>query len=201
MKKNLSGIYLVVDPKMGMEFLEPKVKAILKGGISVIQIWDHWDVNQDRLAFITKLQSIVQDIPILINNDLDLALLAKADGVHFDHPDNVPDSITEGLIVGVTLSNRVDWNALNQGPVDYISFCSMFPSSSTDACELVDFQVVREAKENFQGSVFASGGISLENADQIIDLGVSGIALISGLLQSDNPEQTTRDFVNKMIKE
>lgn len=200
MKKELSGLYLVVDPKMGMEYLEPRVKAIVKGGISVIQVWDHWAENQDKIRFLAEFRSISGNVPIIINNDLQLATLAKVDGVHFDNPESIPDSIANHLIVGVTLSNRVDWNALNQGPVDYISFCSMFPSSSTDACELVDFQVVREAKEHFRGSVFASGGISLENVDQIIGLGVSGVAIISGLLKANNPEQTTKKFIDKLNK-
>lgn len=198
MKKKLAGLYLVVDPKMGMDYLKPRVKAIVKGGINVIQVWDHWAVDQDKVGFVTELRSIANNVPVIINNHVDLALSARADGVHFDHLNQIPDSIADQLIVGVTLSNRTDWTLLNQGPVDYISFCSMFPSSSTDACELVDFRVVREAKKNFHGSVFASGGISLDNADQIIGLGVSGIALISGLLKAEDPEKTTRAFINKL---
>ncbi|MEQ8553972.1 MAG: thiamine phosphate synthase [Cyclobacteriaceae bacterium] len=200
MKREISGLYLVVDPKMGMEYLESRVSAIVKGGISVIQVWDHWDENQDKIAFITKLRSLAGDVPVIINNDLGLALATNTDGVHFDQLDQVPDAIPEQLMIGVTLSDRVDWESLNRRPVDYISFCSMFPSSSTDTCDLVDFQVVREAKEKFHGSVFASGGISLDNADQILDLGVSGIALISGLLKAKDPEKTTKAFVDKLIK-
>tara|TARA_Y100001972_G_scaffold125268_1_gene176130 strand:+ start:1120 stop:1725 length:606 start_codon:yes stop_codon:yes gene_type:complete len=200
MKKEISGLYLVVDPKMGMEYLESRVSAIVKGGISVIQVWDHWDKNQDKMTFITKLRSLAGGVPVIINNDLGLALTTNADGVHFDRLDQVPDAMPEQLMVGVTLSDRVDWGSLNKRPVDYISFCSMFPSSSTDTCALVDFQVVREAKDKFYGSVFASGGISLDNADQILDLGVSGIALISGLLKAKDPEKATKAFVDKLNK-
>ncbi len=198
MKKQLKGLYLVVDPKMGMEYLEPRVRAIVNGGISVIQVWDHWEEGQDKLKFINELRSITGNVPLIINNDLDLVLATNADGVHFDGLDLLPKRMYDHLIVGVTLSGRTNWGLLNQGPVDYISFCSMFPSSSTDACELVDFQVVREAEEKFNGSVFASGGITLENADQILDLGVSGIALISGLLKARDPEKTTKDFIDKL---
>jgi len=200
MKKELKGLYLVVDPKMGIEYLESRVRAIVKGGISLIQVWDHWDESQNKEAFVTRLHDLAGDVPVIINNDIDLTIATKAAGVHFDGLHLLPEMIDDQLIVGVTLSGRTDWESLNRSPIDYISFCSMFPSSSTDACDLVDFQAVREAEEKFNGSVFASGGITLENADQIIELGVSGIALISGLLKANDLEKTTLAFVDKLMK-
>lgn len=200
MKDELAGIYLVVDPKMGFDTLQPKLKAIVRGGIGAIQVWDHWEEGQDKQQFVTELQGIAEGTPILINNDLDLALKTASQGVHFDAHELLPDLIPDGLIVGLTLSQAVDWSVLKRSGVDYISFCSMFPSSSTEACELVDFGTVREACIHFPGSVFASGGIDLENAGDIADLGVSGIALISGLLQANDPENATKAFKEKLIR-
>lgn len=197
MSEILNGIYLVVDPKMGFDVLKSKVVAIVRGGVGAIQVWDHWDEAQDKVAFVKELRKIANGVPVLINNDVDLARVSEADGVHYDHPGDISPGLG-GFIIGVTLSGKADWEALKDRGVDYISFCSMFPSGSADACELVDFDVVREACQRFPGSVFAAGGIDLGNVDRVLGLGVSGIALISGLLQADDPFQATRAFKNKL---
>lgn len=197
--KALKGLYLVIDPMEDFDVLEPRILQVLRGGVGVIQVWDHWGEDQDRKAFIRRLLAVAGDIPVLVNNDLELAGMPGVKGIHLDRPEDIARVSRDKLIVGVTLSGAADWKMLKQAGVDYVSFCSMFPSSSTDACELVDFQTVREACKNFPGSVFASGGINLNNAHQILELGVSGIALISGLLKAEDPFSATKKF-NDLIE-
>lgn len=199
MKDRLKGLYMVVDPKEGFDLLRDKIEQALGGGVSIIQVWDHWADGQDRVAFIKKLLCISGDVPVLVNNDFALAELPGVSGIHLDRIEDVNKLGTKELIVGVTLSGATDWQALQPLGIDYISFCSVFPSSSTDACELVDFETVREACTQFPGSVFASGGINLDNANQIMELGVSGVALISGLLKADDTYMAAQNF-NKLIE-
>lgn len=199
MKKSLQGLYLVIDPKEGFDQLRSKIEEALRGGVSIIQVWDQWSDGQDRKDFIKQLLAVTGNLPVIVNNDLELAGMPGVQGIHLDRVEAIDTVRDPDLIIGVTLSGPADWKALKQQGVDYISFCSMFPSSSTDACELVSFETVREACENFPGSVFASGGINLGNANQIMQLGVSGIAVISGILKAEDPRQATQKF-NELIQ-
>jgi len=199
MKPKLKGVYLVLDPAEGFDALENRLLHILSGGIGAIQVWDHWHPDQDRHEFLNRLQAVCGQVPILINNNLELASLPGIQGVHFDREEDLPSpECTFKKIIGLTVSAHADWVALRKKGVDYISFCAMYPSSSVDTCELVSPDVVREACEHFDGSVFASGGISLENAGEIASLGVSGVALISALWKAENPLDTTIKF-NQII--
>lgn len=199
MKKSLQGLYLVIDPKEGFDQLKTKIEEVLCGGVGIIQVWDHWAEGQGRMDFMKQLLAVTGEIPVIVNNDLELAKMPGVQGIHLDRVDAIGMVKDHDLIIGVTLSGPADWEMLKQQGVDYISFCSMFPSSSTDACELVSFETVREACENFPGSVFASGGINLKNANQIMQLGVSGIAVISGILKAEDPFQATQKF-NELIQ-
>lgn len=198
--KHLKGIYLVVDPKDGFDALQPKLEAAIAGGVKIIQVWDHWGSDQDKELFIRQLIGLAGDVPVIINNDLGLAQLPGVWGVHLDRPEDLDQLIVrDQLLVGVTLSGPADWAGLKSQGVDYISFCSMFPSSSTDACELVSFDTVREACLHFPGSVFAAGGINRENAGQIVGLGVSGLALISGIMSAPDPRGEAQYF-NQLLE-
>ena len=199
MKAKLKGVYLVLDPAEGFEALEQRLLNILKGGIGALQIWDHWRPDQDKPGFLYQLMAVTRGVPLFVNNHLELACLPGIDGVHFDREEDLPDpECTFNKMIGLTVNAPADWGALRKRGVDYISFCAMYPSSSVDTCALVSPDVVREACRHFEGSVFASGGITLENAGEVAGLGVSGIALISALLSAEDPLETTKKF-NQII--
>jgi len=137
--------------------------------------------------------------PLLINNDLVMAKKVDADGVHADNYELTPSEIEarlgRGKIVGYTTGNdlsRVKWAERNGA--DYVSFCSMFPSSSVGDCEIVPLDTVRAAKKIVELPIFASGGINLRNAGRVLEAGADGIAVISALQKAADPEATAREF-------
>ncbi|HEY3405172.1 MAG TPA: thiamine phosphate synthase [Ohtaekwangia sp.] len=195
------GVYLVIDPSPGSVVLIPKVEAALKGGISVLQIWNHWKPGQDKSSFIKDLcrLSHAYDVPVLIHEDWSWLMNTPLDGVHFDEIPKGWDYLTKFIdrpfLKGITCGNdhaRIQW-AIDQS-LDYISFCSMFPSSSTDVCELVSPEVVKQTRDKTSIPIFVAGGITLENISSLVSLGIDGVALISAIIRADDPEATTLRF-------
>ena len=193
------GVYLVVDPSYGEARVLEVTKASMKAGLSMLQLWASWKDDKNAVELGKKLAMLAKDYstPFVVNNDLEIAKEVGADGVHID--DKVPDPLSirrelgQYSIVGVTCSTSMEkvlWAASKK--VDYISFCSMYPSTSVNECDIVPMSMVSEARGRVSFPIFASGGINLNNAHEVIEAGADGVAVISTIMSSNDPRETTR---------
>lgn len=197
----LRGLYLVVDPSISHRRLLEVVEKALKGGVDVLQLWKAWQNRFKTMGLARELLNLANDygVPLIVNNDLQLAKDVKAHGVHMDEYDVIPADIRKTLdeqsIVGYTVGNDLKWLkwAENVG-ADYVSFCSVFPTTSVSQCEIVPLRTIRSAKSLTHIPLFASGGINLSNAHLVLETGVDGIAVISSILQAKDPERAAKSF-------
>jgi thiamine-phosphate pyrophosphorylase len=193
--KRLEGLYLVVAPILASDELLSAVKKALKGGVDVLQfVPERQTLETLELAKDISKLSAQFDVPFLINGNCLLAKEIKADGLHFDKYDVVPEEARRILgkrcIVGYTLGNdlkRLEW-AETMG-ADYVSFCSIFPTSSANQCEIVPLEMIRAAKSRTTIPIFAAGGITSKNAHLVLEAEADGIAVTSAILKAKNPEQ------------
>ncbi|MFC1561480.1 thiamine phosphate synthase [candidate division KSB1 bacterium] len=196
------GLYLVIDPSPGAEEVLPRVEAALQGGASTLQIWNNWNKDQDSRSFIDKVCMLAQKytIPVLINEDYDLLKETGLHGIHFDEPRMTPGEVRaltgRPILYGLTCGNdmqRIRW-AVDEN-ADYISFCAMYPSLSVSSCDIVSLESVRQARTMCDFPIFASGGITPENAVPVLENGADGIAVISGILKSEDPKASAQRYV------
>lgn len=197
----LQGLCLVVDPSVPHRRLVDIVEKSLKGGVDLLQLWKPRGDSLEIRGLARELLNLAKDygVPLLINNDLQLARAVEADGVHFDGYDVTPSdarkALNEQSIVGYTVGNDLSWiKWAETGGADYMSFCSVFPSISAIQCEIIPLRTLRSAKSLTDMPVFASGGITLSNAHLVLETGVDGIAVISAILKASDPEQAAESF-------
>lgn len=197
-----SGIYVVIDPSMEPAVLYDKLDSVLKERVAAVQIWDNFDENEDVMTLIVALCRRCHDkgVPILINNRWQYLRETPLDGVHFDTIPTDYEGIREGIdrpfLCGITCTNGMEpilW-AKDNG-LDYISFCSMFPSNTAASCELVSHDTVRKARRLYDGPIFLAGGIKPHNMGQLQDLPYTGLAVISGVMNSEAPDQSIREYL------
>lgn len=200
------GIYLVVDPSIEEPVLLQKMEEALKGGVDIIQIWNNWTDDINKLKLIGRVCELAHrsDVPVLINEEWELINDTLLDGVHFDSIPNdimhVRQQVERPFICGITCGNDlsiVRWAEANK--LDYISFCSMFPSTSAGACEIVSIENVKKAKALTSMPVFVAGGISLDNIHDLKETKANGVAVISAILQADNVAEKTKQFKQKLM--
>ena len=200
-----SGIYLVIDPSMDELLLLNKLTLCLKEKLAAVQIWDNFKAEQNISGLIRKICDLchAKNVPVLINNKWELLNDFLLDGVHFDEiPENysaIKERINKPFMCGLTCNNDltfVDWASKNK--LDYISFCSIFPSSTVNSCELVSFNTINQAAKRYSLPIFLAGGIKPENLDKLKELDYAGIAVISGIMSSDRPDESIKKYREKL---
>jgi thiamine-phosphate pyrophosphorylase len=196
-----SGIYLVIDPSMDERVLLDKLQISLTKKIAAVQIWDNFTDVQNKEPLIQEIHSLCakHQTPVLINNQWEVLKTTDLDGVHFDtipsNLDEIRKETHKNIFVGLTCGNNLDdvrWAAINN--IDYISFCSMFPSSSLSNCEIITHETVKKAALIFDKPLFLAGGIDPKNLNQLEELKYDGIAVISGIMNAEHPDQAIDDY-------
>ena len=204
-KKIGSGIYLVIDPSMDELTLLNKLTFCINEKLAAVQIWDNFKNEIDMAELIHKICKLChsRNIPVLINNRWELILNSLLDGVHFDSiPENytaIKETLNKPFISGLTCNNDlsfVSWASENK--FDYISFCSIFPSSTANSCELVRFATIQKATEHYALPIFLAGGIKPENMKQLENLNYTGIAVISGIMSSEQPDESIKKYQEQL---
>jgi thiamine-phosphate pyrophosphorylase len=205
--RKLQGLYLVLDPAKEEHSLLTSLRQALAGGVGLVQIWNHWPSDfskKEKLELAKKIKAVAEDfdVPTLINEDLELAVEAGLDGVHFDRIPYDWKEIQPALkdkLTGITVGNDLDlvrW--ADENDFSYISFCSVFPSSSVDTCELVTPESIQQARKLTSLPIFLSGGIRPENLAQLEIYSYAGVAVISGILGAVDPKLAAEAYLKKL---
>jgi thiamine-phosphate pyrophosphorylase len=200
-----NGIYIIIDPSMERNILLNKLKEISHEDIAAIQIWDNFNPTENPIALIEDILETchARNIPVLINNQWDLLKQTNLDGIHFDEKQEnilqIKNELNRQIITGITCNNDlslVKWADKNE--MDYISFCSMFPSSTANSCDLVNFKTIHEAAKITNLPIFLAGGIKPGNIEKLNSLLYSGIAVVSGIMNAEKPRKEIKRYTSKL---
>jgi thiamine-phosphate pyrophosphorylase len=195
------GLYAIADSSIlsDEEFLE-KVEIVLKNGTAILQYRDKSGIFKHAVE-IKKLCD-QYNIPLIINDNLQLAKEIDADGVHLGKDDDDLKSAREFLgnkkIIGVSCYNDLNraFEMQNMGAT-YIAFGAFFSSNTKPLAIKADLELLKEAKNKLSIPIVCIGGITLENADQLISNGADYIAVIQGLFKANDLAKTTQQFSKK----
>lgn len=195
-------LYLIVDAKKSFSLIFSQIKEAINGGVSILQIYnpDYWQENNIREV---QLYCKSKNVSVFFYENLELAQKLNLDGVHLEEiPDNfdkIKSKNSKDFKFGLTVSNDLDKieKAVNLG-VNYLSFCSVFPTSFTDNCEIVDMKNIKSTLKKYNIPIYLAGGITKEKLEEFSDLNIAGIVMISGLLNSKNIKAEAEEILKKL---
>lgn len=207
--KITGGIYLVINPSVQKETLIAKLTSALVGGINILQVWNKWDEAVNKTEIINAICNNCKSyhVPVLVNEDWTLLQQHPfLNGVHFDRiPDDyeaIKKEVNREFITGITCGNdlkNVHWAIENQ--LDYISFCSMFPSASAGSCEIVSPSIINDTRQLTDIPIFIAGGVTPENTAVLAQsISFDGIAVVGGIFKADDPMLQTKKYINALQK-
>ena len=202
---NLRGLYLLTPDYYGEGFFQ-KLQLALDAGIDLLQYRDKSNPYGVKLDVAKRIRQITvdYDVPFIIDDDPALAGECYADGVHVGRDDPTIAEVRDVLgdvIIGY--STYGDIQRALQGQKDgtsYVAFGSFFPTTSKEGAELCDLSVLGEAKKLLNIPIFAIGGINENNVGQIMQYGISGVAVISSIFSSVDPFNACRRLRSEIEK-
>lgn len=194
------SLYLVVDAaQCGSRGVVATVRAALKGDISMVQLRGQRlhlrQLLEDALALGDMTRH--HGIPLIINDHLDIALAAKADGVHVGQAD-MPAPFARRLlgrekIVGLSVTCAAELATIDAALVDYVGLGPVFPTNTkADAAPALGIDAFRDVRRQIDLPVVAIGGLNDRNVGDIVKAGADGVAVVSAICAAADPEQAAR---------
>lgn len=197
------SLYLITDRKQtpGGDLCSA-VEGALRGGVRAVQLREKDLSARELYELACRVKNITSryGAKLLINDRLDVALAAGADGVHLGESSlplqHARKIVGDRLLVGVSCHGREGALAAQENGADFITFSPIyFTPSKAPYGEPVGTERLAEACRLLRIPVFALGGIKKERVREVLDQGARGIALISAILAAKDPERAAREMV------
>ena len=199
-RRPLGGLYAVTDAMLtpGPQLLAA-VAAALRGGAALVQYRDKGGDSGRRQAEAAALLALCRQhgVPLIINDDPELARAVGADGVHLGADDPSLEAartlLGPAAIVGVSCYDRLETarRAAERG-ADYLAFGSFFPSPTKPAAVRAEPSLLARARRELALPIVAIGGIDEKNGGQLVALGADLLAVISALFAATDVEAAAR---------
>jgi thiamine-phosphate pyrophosphorylase len=186
--KNLPrGLYAITDSKLlSPERMVEAVALAIQGGAVMIQYRDKGDDAMRRQWEASDLSNMCRPlgVPLIINDDVELAAQVMAKGVHLGKDDADVAAARARLgpnaIIGVSCYNDLDCAiAAERAGADYVAFGSFFPSPTKPGAVKAEAELIRQAKQRLSIPVVAIGGITADNGAALVEAGADLLAVIT----------------------
>jgi thiamine-phosphate pyrophosphorylase len=196
------SVYVVTDrPLARGRPLEQVVEAALRGGATVIQLREKEASTREFIALGQRLQELCRahQVPLIINDRLDVVLAIEADGVHVGQED-MPVALARRLlgpdeILGATASTPQEARQAEADGADYLGCNAVFYTpTKTDTGTPLGIKGFRRLVQVVSIPVVAIGGIKATNAAELIQAGAAGVAVVSAVMAADDPEAAAREL-------
>ena len=196
--KNMLLLYAVTDrSRVGRQTLYEQIEEALKGGITCLQLREKNLSEEDFINEAKKVKELCcrYNVPLIINDNLDVALNCGADGVHVGIEDTpvceIRKRTDKDFIIGATAKTVKQATAAQKAGADYIGVGAVFPSPTKKNA----IRITTEQLKNICSSVdipsVAIGGIGLDNVSELAGGGIDGIAVVSAIFASEDIQKTT----------
>jgi thiamine-phosphate pyrophosphorylase len=195
------GLYAITDTALLADKLVEHVGQAIRGGARVVQYRDKQlspAVRQRQAAALAELCRR-HDIPLLINDDVDLAAAVGAAGVHLGEHDSdlqpARSQLGPHAIIGISCYNRLELarQAAAHG-ADYVAFGRFYPSSTKPGAVQATPALLTEGRQVLDIPVVAIGGITPENGAELVSAGADLLAVIHGIFGQPDVEVAARRY-------
>lgn len=198
-------LYAVTDSAwLGGCSLSQVVEQALQGGVTLVQLREKdlercWQEAEALLPLCRRYQ-----VPLIINDYVDIALSCDADGVHVGQSDRAAGLVRAELgkdkILGVSVQSVEQARLAVEQGADYLGVGAVFPTSTKLDADAVSLETLQKICSCVPIPVCAIGGISRENIMGLKGSGIAGVALVSAIFAQDNIEESCR-VLGKLARE
>ncbi len=179
--------------------LEAVVAAAVRGGVTLVQLREK-DLPHDAIVeSARRLKALLQPagVPLIVNDHLDVAVAADADGLHLGQEDlnaaAAGAALGSGKILGLSAGDPEEAQRVDPALVDYVGIGPAYATGSkADAGAAIGLAGLRDLRDRLDLPLVAIGGINADNAAEVMTSGVQGVAVVSAICAADDPEEAAR---------
>lgn len=194
-------LYLVTEESTPIELLVEIVEKAVKGGVTIVQLREKNSTGKDFYEKAKMVKDVLDryDVPLMINDRIDVALAVGASGVHIGQKD-LPLPIVKKVLpstmkVGISVSTVEQAKEAERNGADYIGVGAVFPTQSKkDACVLPK-GMLSAITEAVTIPAVAIGGIKADNLHTLKGQGLVGVSVVSAIMGAENPEEAASALV------
>ena len=194
-------LYAVTDRAWtGRQSLYEQVESALSGGITLLQLREKNMSDEAFLEEAVRIKKLCDDhqVPLIINDRVDVALKCGAAGVHLGQEDGnvreVREKVGDRLLIGVSAHNVKEALLAQEQGADYLGVGAVFGSSTKTDAHPLEHAELRKISHAVSIPVVAIGGITRENVTLLKGTGISGAALISAIFAAHDIEKECREL-------
>lgn len=200
-------VYLVTDRALCLgRSLEEVVAEAASGGCTMVQLREKDADTGEFVELARALHRLLKplNVPLLINDRVDVALAAGVEGVHVGQSDMLPEDVRRlvgpDAIVGLSVDTEAELLDAQKRPVDYLGIGPVYPTDTKKDIKGSPWgpDGLRRAVELSAIPLVAIGGVQRENARAVSGSGVAGIAVVSAICSAPSPAEATRALVRAM---
>lgn len=207
MTLTIGRLHVLTDTALQSRFSHVDLAEMaLDGGADVIQYRQKEGSTRQLIETAVRMRHVCEKkgAAFIVNDRIDVAIAAKADGVHLGQSDfPIPlarELLGKDRIIGGSASTLEEALQCLKDGADYVGFGPVFPTGSkADAGPVSGLEALRAIVERIPLPIIAIGGIGPENAPQVIRTGVHGIAVISAVCCQDDPTDATRRLAKLLL--
>ncbi|MBS5113207.1 MAG: thiamine phosphate synthase [Coprobacillus cateniformis] len=197
-------LYLVTDRHwLKAHSLYEDVEAAINGGVTCVQLREK---HLNRQLFIREAKELKEicnqnQIPLIINDDVEVMLEVDADGIHVGQNDmqaqDVRKLIGSDKVLGVSVQTVEQAITAQNAGADYLGVGAVFPTGTKDDAIEVDLATLQDICQHVDIPIVAIGGINQENLLQLEGSGIDGIAVVSAIMAAEDIFEATKQLKEK----
>jgi thiamine-phosphate pyrophosphorylase len=196
------SLYLVTDRQLiGSRSLEEVVRAAVQGGVCAVQLREKYCSTREFIALGKRLKALLdpRDVPLIINDRVDVALAVGAAGVHLGQSDmecgDARRLLGPEVVIGLSVETMPQAEAAQSFDLDYLAVSPLFATpTKTDTAGPWGLERLALLKRASRQPLVAIGGINAGNAAQVIAAGADGLVVVSAICAAADPEAAAREL-------
>lgn len=188
------SLYLVTDStNRNIDSFCRIVEQALQGGVTLVQLREKTATSREFYQRALRIKEVADrfQVPLIINDRLDIALAVNAAGLHIGQED-LPVAVARRLlgpdkILGATAATVADALDAQAAGADYLGSGAVYPTGTKPGKAILPLPVLTQIKQALRIPVVAIGGITADNIGPVRDAGVDGVAVVSAIMDSADP--------------
>jgi len=182
-----------------------RVEQALKGGVTLVQLREKTGTTREYIALAEKVHWLTKkyNVPLIIDDRIDVAMAVDAEGVHLGQSDMPVDTarriLGEDKIIGATAKTVPQALEAYKNGADNLGVGAIYPTTTKVKTVLTSVDTLKEIAKAVPIPVNAIGGLNKDNMDVLENTGIAGVCVVSAIMKADSPQKAAEEIKAKFL--